>query len=223
MRGASRLGGGRGRGVAAGKTWRSDSTDLIREPSQMDALCRAYELLQAARHGQPGVELQGLCEQVRASLGQLNDGGVIQIRRDECSALPLLRFWRWMRGHRDLRTDAIPVADLAPLTRRLLACLNLATEEIQRLCTADATVALNSLGYALHFIPELIREGRPFDPELFRFCLRIAAYRWSELSAPMQAMLAELAAMDKAEVDALACESGFAIDMFGHGRRKRTS
>lgn len=63
-------------------------------------------------------------------------------------------------------------------------------------------------------MPRLIQTETPFEPSLFKFCFRIAANHWEDISPEMRQMLIEAAGIDPALVAELIAEEGFAIEMF---------
>lgn len=114
--------------------------------------------------------------------------------------------------------DRSPTHGLHPTGHRLLQLTRLAAHEFGRLLSSADLGAVQSLGYALHPLPELIHDGGRFDPNRFGFCFRIAAFHWSALSPEMQQALCELTLIEPSEVERLLGEEGFVIDMYGPKR-----
>lgn len=118
----------------------------------------------------------------------------------------------------DPDADRSPTDRLHPRGRQLLQLVRVAAGEFRRLLSSGALGAVQSLGYTLHPLPELIREGERFEPAHFGFCFRIAAFHWSALSPEMQQALCELARVEPSEVERLLDEEGFVVDMYGDGQ-----
>lgn len=95
------------------------------------------------------------------------------------------------------------------------------TEVVTASVSGCLHAAIASLGYALHPLPALVKSGELFDPEGFRFCFRIAAFGWDDLSLEMREVLCGLVGIEPLDAQRRMAQEGFVIDMFGFGRAGR--
>ena len=118
-----------------------------------------------------------------------------------------------------LRECEVRGAEVASLqqtgeARSVVDLIEVAAHEFLRLGRGGLDGAQRSLGYAMHSVPEVIGRQEEFDPSLFMFSLRIAAFHWHELSDEMRNALASVARLETGEIDRLVQQDGFVIDMF---------
>jgi|GEM_PF-1205931 hypothetical protein len=184
----------------------------------VDSLQLACDAFQACRHGGARPEVVRIVSLLTSTLARVRESGVLIVRMPDQgflsagSCIQTAIEWEPLAGRRPLNT-------LSPQGRKLLAYTEVAADELLRLCQAGSAIAVRSVGYAMQCIPGLIRSEQPFRPESYEFCLRIAAYRWFELSRQFQEAICDLMDVDRAEIDRLAGEEGFAIDLFGYSPR----
>jgi hypothetical protein len=107
------------------------------------------------------------------------------------------------------------VRDLPPEQQRILRLIRASVIELNQVCSSNPTQkVLQSVGYALHVLPDLVRRGG-FDVNEFRgFNFRVAAYAWSNLSVAMRRVLCELANTSPDRVERLVVRDGFAIKIY---------
>jgi hypothetical protein len=104
--------------------------------------------------------------------------------------------------------------------QRLLELIRASTVELKRLCSANPPVAVTcSLGYALHELPDLVRDGGYEATFFLQWGFRVAAYAWSDLSIEMRQILCELAETSIDRAEKLITRDGFAVKIYsGDGR-----
>ncbi len=121
---------------------------------------------------------------------------------------------------RDTAGGPTPLSDLPERAHQLLSLIELGVMDLQRLVASGSPAAVQSLGYALHPIPYLVRRSEEFDAEGYRFCFKIAAFCWSELSPELQQALCEQIGLERERAEVLIQTHGFTIDMYRYGDRE---
>ena len=111
----------------------------------------------------------------------------------------------------------VPLNGLPEKGQQLLSFVEVGLAELQRLSLAAPTEAVRSLGYALHPIPHLVRNSEEFDAQSYRFCFRIVAFFWSELSPEVQQAFCDRVGMDRYRGEILMQTPGFGINMYRNG------
>jgi hypothetical protein len=97
----------------------------------------------------------------------------------------------------------------------LIGFCRTAALELQRLWREDRQDAVRSLGYAMHPVPAMLRDGADLDPDKYELCFAVAAYCWDDYEVSLRAELARQMDMELKEATRLAHEVDFAVDMFG--------
>jgi hypothetical protein len=176
----------------------------------MDSMKLAQHTLLLCRYGVPeaAAALEILVPVLLAV--QEDHSGLVPVDDERLLDLPL---------HLRQAIAAGPTAEVQRLSDEALPLLGFCTiacVELTALLNQGDVAAARSLGYAVHFVPSLIRHGRELEPEPFRdFCLRITAFHWHKLSAEMHEALAGAAGLSLEGAEALASKDDFPIDMFG--------
>ncbi len=110
---------------------------------------------------------------------------------------------------------------LSETKQRLFGLACVGVQELKQLWTSNSEMAVQSLGYALHNIPHLLRSSEELAPSLYCFSFRVAAAYWSELSIEMRQALCDAVELELAQVEELVRTEGFAIHMWSHSRDRR--
>ncbi|RWX49478.1 hypothetical protein VT98_10454 [Candidatus Electrothrix communis] len=119
----------------------------------------------------------------------------------------------------DPTDDGVRVSSLPPKGQQLLSLIELGAKELQRLWSLDAIIAVRSLGYTLHPIPNFVRSSEMFNAKLFLFSFRVAAFCWTELSQEAQQALCDIVGAHRDKVEKMHNKEGFSIDIFGYSRK----
>jgi hypothetical protein len=96
----------------------------------------------------------------------------------------------------------------------LFSLIDIGVHELQRLWQAESKLAVRSLGYAFHILPQLLRKPEEFDPERFMFCFRIVCKHWGELSLELQKAFCEVMGLTLDQVTTLVATDDFPIQMW---------
>jgi len=80
------------------------------------------------------------------------------------------------------------------------------------LCRRNDWNAVGNLGYALHNVPRFIRHPGSFDPDMFQFCFRIAAFNWDHHSLDLRRALCATIGIGLDRAERLIRSKGFAIN-----------
>jgi hypothetical protein len=176
----------------------------------IDSMALAYEAFQGSRHLFAGTE--PLVSMLVRTLPLVEERNALRVE------VPA----SWTRALDPYHQTAIrcePGADPSrPMNQHLLPAIACGAQDLLRLWPAGAHAAVRSLGYALHPLPDLVGSGGRFDPKDFRFCFRIAAFCWHDLSPSLREVLCGLCGIDPHEAQRRVAEEGFVIDMFGFRR-----
>lgn len=191
----------------------------------IDSTKVAYEVFQACRHFGWRTEvppdvldlMRALFDLLDRTLDEVERCGALEVEVPDSWPDSVHPYYRGAVGG-DPGADRSPTHRLHPQGLQLLQVVRVAAGEFRRLLSSGAHGAIRSLGYALHPLADLIRDGERFEPDLFGFCFRIAAFHWSALSPDMQQALCELARIEPSEVERLLGEEGFVVDMYGDAR-----
>jgi hypothetical protein len=116
---------------------------------------------------------------------------------------------RFVRGGSLHPTD---LTELGPQNERLFDLVEVAATDLTKLCGQGAWNAVGNLGYALHNVPQFLRQPGGFGRGSFKFSFRIAAFNWKQLSGDLQRALCGLMKVDVEEATRLSQLDGFAID-----------
>ena len=146
---------------------------------------------------------------------QVRERGTLLVEFPPARLAAVKTFFGPLRTHDEVRTNSASIAELSPEKLRLLWLVEVAAGELQRLWSAKAKGAIRSLGYAVHPISELVLSKHAFEPRLFSFNFRIAAFHWSELSSEMQQALCDLAGIERTQADSLVAQENFAVKIYG--------
>jgi len=93
----------------------------------------------------------------------------------------------------------------------LLDLVQIGARELQRLWAMGDKPAVQSLGYALHVIPDLLRTPEQFSQESYMFCFRIISVHWNKLSVPMQEAFCRVVGLRVGIAQTLIDTDGFSI------------
>lgn len=187
----------------------------------IDSAKVAYEVFQACRHFGWRTEvppdvldlMRALFDLLDRTLDEVERRGALVIEVPDSWLDAVHPYYREAVGA-DPGADRSPIHRLHPQGQQILQLVRIAAGEFRRLLSSGAHGAMRSLGYALHPLPDLIPDGERFEPDMFGFNFRIAAFHWSALSPEMQQALCELARIEPSEVERLLGEEGFVIDMY---------
>jgi hypothetical protein len=117
---------------------------------------------------------------------------------------------RFVRGYGSLHpTD---LTELGSQNERFFDLIEVAATDLTKLCGQGAWNAVGNLGYALHNVPQFLRQPGGFNRGYFKFSFRIAAFNWKQLSGDLQRALCGLMKVDVEEATRLSQLDGFAID-----------
>jgi hypothetical protein len=181
----------------------------------IDTLHLAYYLFHYCRHDN---ERSGLRRDLLVSVARVLIHARGEVRRTgnlEVEAPTSSLAFVYLRSEMEIDPLAArtKVADLNRRQQRLLELTLACADELARYCLSSAPVALlSSLGYALHSLPALVRNGR-FDATQFRFNFRVAAFAWPDLSVEMTKMLCELVEVSIDQAQEWISSTGFALKM----------
>ena len=177
----------------------------------------AAAAIQGCRHLDPAAAI--LLDLATRTLARMRQFGtlVVEVPQAWIGRLPPHEQREVLRDPAGGRT---PLGDLPERAHQLLSLVELGVVDLQRLVASGSPAAVQSLGYALHPIPYLIRQSDEFDAVDYRFCFKIAAFVWSELSPGLQQALCELVDLERARAAVLIQTPGFAIDMYRYGDRE---
>jgi hypothetical protein len=191
-----------------------DSTKLMYIAFQRCRNAQLYRELLLDAQPETGLLLNLLIQTLDAV--KRNDALVLEIPENENNSMLTV-----IQQEVELSPDAnrTKLSFLSETKQRLFCLVCVGVQELKQLWTSDSEMAVQSLGYALHNIPRLLRSNEEFDPSLYRFSFRVAAAYWSELSIEMRQALCDAVELELAQVEELVCTEGFAIHMWSHMQR----
>lgn len=178
----------------------------------VDSMKLAYEAFQAARHGYSKSDVLDLFVRTLALVRE-RDAMVVEVPRS------------WVRDldpyfEQTIQPDEDGArrqpSQLSESGRGLLTFIEVCAEELGEMCSSGAPLAaIQSVGYALHPLPELVEgpEGL-FHSHLFNFNFRIAAFHWPVLPPNLQVAFCYLAGVEPEQAEELVNQPDFAIDMY---------
>jgi len=100
---------------------------------------------------------------------------------------------------------------LSTQNQSLLALMQTGARELCRLWTTDEKAAVQSLGYAFHVIPQLLRTPEKFSRESYMWCFRIISAYWDKLSIGMQEAFCAVVGLELGAAQTLINTEGFSI------------
>jgi hypothetical protein len=178
----------------------------------VDSMKLAYEAFLAARLGYSKGDVLELFARTLALVRE-RDAMVVEVPRSWVQDLDPY-YHQTIQPNED--STWCQVSQLSESGRGLLTFIEVCAEELGAMCSSGAPLtAIQSVGYALHPLPELV-EGRAglFEPHQFQFNFRIVAFHWSVIPPNLQVALCYLAGFEPEEVEDLLHQPDFAIDMY---------
>jgi len=128
---------------------------------------------------------------------------------------------KWLKAVRDDTERAITDLrdmeqgrdELSSQNQSLFSLLKEGTRELRRLWAMDAKHAVQSLGYAFHVIPPLLRTPERFNPESYMFCFRMISAFWKDLSLEMREAICKVVGLELGAAEGLIDREGFPLKM----------
>lgn len=112
------------------------------------------------------------------------------------------------------------LGSLSPASEPLFALVCSGTKDMTRLWAVGSTQAVRSVGYALHIVPDLLRNPRDFDPRAFTFMLHYAGRHWRELSPELQHALSAAVGYTVDEATMYIEQDDYPVPAVNRGRSK---
>jgi hypothetical protein len=175
-----------------------------------------YGVFQQCRHGRTD------CGELLTLLGSI----LVYVNRQQRFLVEVPDYLvpdKWVKAVRDDTERAISYMrnrnqevrdDLSARNQVMFSLIEVGTRELHRLCAVQATIAVRSLGYAFHVIPDLLRTPEEFSPKSYRFCFRVISAHWEELSLEMREAFCEIVGLKLESADTLIKSPGFSLHQF---------
>jgi hypothetical protein len=102
--------------------------------------------------------------------------------------------------------------EVGPWNNQFFELIEASARDLTCLWSQEAFNAVGNLGYALHNVPEYLRQPGRFSRQMFQFSFRIAVFNWKELSADLRRALCDVMNIDVEKAERLIRLDGFAIN-----------